>query len=304
MPDYASSRGLAGFFDTLSKEFMDSKRQEYQNEAKIKELTTENTLEAMKQGKIQYQPQAPVASPLNLTGTPTISGSMAPPAMPVPAPTAPSMAGVGGIAPYFSSPQVAGAMPGLNVAPPVPKTQPLTLQQQNELIGSTMKGQPAADRYVTVKPEQPEGSPTSVEVGAGGNITSKKYDYLAREKAGQTEAYRKEQLKNNAKKIAQGASKTDSPKVAALKALQSQYAYDWMYAKEDEKDAIQTKIDNIDVALAAYAGVPESKVNPPGPATDALPAGVTEQDITHTMKTRKMTRQQVLDAFNKKNKVK
>lgn len=303
MPDYVSSRGLAGFFDTLSKEFMDSKRQEYQNEAKIKELTTENTLEAMKQGKIQYQPQAPVASPLNLTGTPTISGSMAPPPMPVPAPTAPSMAGVGGIAPYFSGPQAAGAMPGLNVAPPVPKTQPLTLQQQNELIGSTMKGQPAADRYVTVPQEKPSGDPYETKITEGNKTTTWKNTDMTEYQSAKLdiEKNRAQNMRSGTPKDAYMAAFTQAVKLVGSDVTMIDKTQDErMKATNDiVENILQNRKDT--GAGSRPEGMKKAPTNTPA---DTLPAGVTEQDIQHTMKARKMTRQQVLDAFNKKNKVK
>jgi hypothetical protein len=143
MPDFAVNSGIASFLQNFSKHLLTNYEQEKQKQNEINKLNTERTAHAINTNRIMYQPQNPVPAPLSLSGEPT------------------------GIGQYFPKPD----LPSIGqIAPELPKTQPLTLQQQNEVLAATRQGQPLASRYITTQPEIPTGEPIKVTINEKGDI--------------------------------------------------------------------------------------------------------------------------------------
>jgi len=174
---YAESMGMAAFLQSFGQTLLSAYERERQQKDEINKYNTERMSRAIDTGRVQYQPDAradaPGADKMSLTGS----------AEP-------------GIGNFFK--------PSMPTAQPVeiPKAQPLTLQQQSELLAATRAGKPMADRYVTVQPEAPEGEVYSTTVSPTGEVTKnyRNTDYMetpAQKAKRQLEVARARELRAN-----------------------------------------------------------------------------------------------------------
>lgn len=287
MPDIPSDSGLSAFFKTLGQNVFMQQQEKQRQQEEIRKSNAERFNQMQAQGRLIVPGSNPA-----ITTTPA-------PAMPLDA------SGLN----EFVSGQVSGPqnMPMLQgpVVAPTPSisngsgAHMPTLQEQNEYASAIRAGKEPKTKIETQEPVVPDwakGEDVSKSTKVGditysedpsktkrANAYVKSIDEKrksAYSKAGSTDEY----MKAYAQARAQVTSNKNSTSMS-----------------EDEQDSLILDITNeiLDSRKQYISGASPAKKTP---APVALPAGVTEQDIQYTMKTRKMTRQQVLDAFNKKNR--